>query len=265
MPELVPSIHNLGYDIPRAIQAALAIIGSIVGAYLCTMGVYLTSANTPGFAYYDVPFLAIVIGLQTVYASKLAMTGILQDNASYIRLLAVLIWLIIIGEAWLVVVTSIGKLSIEEDFRFAWSQIYNDNRWRLGWIESRFGCCGFKSAADMPSSDKCAKEPGRVNGCVGPLRRHVAHLDALALEWTLVTILIQAALVAVGWIVYRQARNGGVWLVEELENGELAAEEGPRGGANTPAVGVTFSPSTAGNDDSFVSTDEPQQQARTSG
>ncbi|KAJ2898316.1 hypothetical protein IWW38_001429, partial [Coemansia aciculifera] len=172
-------------------------------------------------------------------------------------------------EAWVVLATAIGKLQIEDGFQFARSRIYNDNRWRLTWVENRFGCCGFKSAKDMPSSKQCIADLGRVDGCLSPLRQHAAHLNALALVWTVVTILIQAFVITTGSMIYRQASNSEGWLVEELNGGDVEeeGEEDPVGRPNTPtAQFVTFAAGTVGNDNGASSgawqQDDPQQQSQ---
>ncbi|KAJ2882263.1 hypothetical protein H4R27_003555 [Coemansia aciculifera] len=251
MPVVVANIQGRSYDMPRVIQACLSLVGVIVGAYFTAMGVYLMSASMPKFSYLAVPFLSIVTGLLTVVASKAAMNGILLDNFSFMRSLSALVWIIVIAEAWIVLATAIGKPNIEDDFRFAWSRIYNDNRWQLTWIENRFGCCGFKSATDMPSSKQCKDETGRIDGCLQPLRQHVTHLDELALEWTLVTLLIQAVVLTAGFVIYSHANNGGGWLIDEIDEG-LGIE--PELGQTTPVVlapppTTPTEAATGGNDD----------------
>ncbi|KAJ2820542.1 hypothetical protein GGI24_004455, partial [Coemansia furcata] len=161
MPEIVPNVQGTSYDVPRIIQTSLAIVGALVGGYYSALGVYLISMGIPHFSNLSAPFLIIVTGLLTIVASKVAINGVLLDNASYMRMLSVMAWLIIIAEAWIVLAT-LGKPSTD-NFRLAWGHMHSDNRWQLVWFENRFGCCGFESAQDMPSSKQCA-ESGRVNG-----------------------------------------------------------------------------------------------------
>ncbi|KAJ2025393.1 hypothetical protein GGI06_000605 [Coemansia sp. S85] len=234
MPLVVASIQGIGYDMPRLIQACLSIVGIVVGGFYSALGVYLVSASTPKFSYLAAPLVIIVTGTLIVVACKTALNGILLDNASFMRTLVVLAWIIAIAEAWIILTTAVEKPTTEDDFRFAWSRIFNNNRWQLSWFESRFGCCGFKSAADMPSSKQCADNlpSGRANGCFKLLHQHVDHLNELALEWTLVTLLVQAVVYTLGYVIYTNANDGGVWLVDELDDG--LAE--PEFGQSTPAV-----------------------------
>ncbi|KAJ2490276.1 hypothetical protein IWW37_003308 [Coemansia sp. RSA 2050] len=247
MPLVVASVQSMGYDLSRLIQACLSIVGVVVGGFYSAMGVYLVSASTPKFSYLAAPFLVIVTGALIVVASKTALNGILLDNASFMRTLASLAWIIAIAEAWVVLVTAIERPTMEDDFRFAWSRIFNKNRWQLSWLESRFGCCGFKSAADMPSSKQCADalSSGRVNGCFKPLHQHVDHLNELALEWTLVMLLVQAVVYTLGYVIYTHSNDGGVWLVDELDEGLVGHEFGQ----STPAV-VAAPPTSPAEDTS---------------
>ncbi|KAJ2557329.1 hypothetical protein GGH95_005186, partial [Coemansia sp. RSA 1836] len=113
---------------------------------------------------------------------------------------------------------------------------------------------------------------GRHDGCLTPLRQHVAGLNVLVLEWTLVTVLVQAILIAVSLVVYSRTRNGDAWLVDEFDDEGLAVEEGLRAGQNTPAAAATaaFAPpdiAAAVDDDNIASTSggtaaQQQQQQR---
>ncbi|KAJ2017442.1 hypothetical protein IW146_007227 [Coemansia sp. RSA 922] len=246
MPEVVVNVHGRSYSMPRVVQACLTVVGVIVGAYFSAMGVYLMSASLPKFSYLAIPFLFIVTGILTVVASKAAMNGVLLDNNSFLRSLSALAWIVIVAEAWIVLATAIGKPKIEDDFRFAWSQIYNENRWQLTWIENRFGCCGFKSASDMPSSKRCADDTGRIDGCLGPLRQHVSHLDEMALVWTIVTLIIQVTVYSVGYIIYSLTNNGSTWLIEEVDEG-LDIE--PEPGQSTAPPPTTPAEMAGGSDD----------------
>ncbi|KAJ2009130.1 hypothetical protein GGI04_000690 [Coemansia thaxteri] len=147
------------------------------------------------------------------------------------RMLVPLACVIAVVEAWIAVVLAFGHSDIDTDFRVAWRRIYLDNSWRLRWMEDRLGCCGFESALDMPSSKACASDlvHGRTDGCLSPLRRHYAHYSEVAVEWTLVILLIQTVALVVGTAIYCRFSNGSTWILEDSDE-ELIAAEGNTGG-----------------------------------
>ncbi|KAJ2522780.1 hypothetical protein GGI11_001630 [Coemansia sp. RSA 2049] len=247
-----------------AVLALLSTVGALTGVGLCALGIYELSASlTPEFAYTYVFLCMVVLGLFIAYAFSIGTSGILySDEEIRFGMLVVVASSIILCELCLVLMVPMDPGSMDIDFEQTWKQKYGWNKGELQWIEHRYGCCGFRNATDMPSSDDCngTMQLNRADGgCLQYMRGAAQDQNRAAIRGCMVAVVIQVAVLAIGALVYaRDPVFSTTWIVEEEEEGQA---EGPPLAATTtsavPAAAVESASNVAaaGGDNASASRD----------
>ncbi|KAJ1818532.1 hypothetical protein LPJ75_001415 [Coemansia sp. RSA 2598] len=129
----------------------------------------------------------VVLGIMAIYAASVGTDGVLYGGQGHMQPLMLVVFLVLLGEAWVLLSASMEPLVVKNELHMMWKKTFYDNRRRLSWLESYYGCCGFKNSTDMPSSEKCSMLSGSLaqkpRGCMELMRQDVFHNNKLALEW----------------------------------------------------------------------------------
>ncbi|KAJ2362842.1 hypothetical protein IW150_006900, partial [Coemansia sp. RSA 2607] len=196
-------------------------LGALIGALLAATGIHmLSTVLTIGFKFQQIPVFMVVLGLMSIYASSVGTDGVLHGSPGHMTALLAIIAFILLGETALMFETSMDPTSVANDLYVLWRSQYTANRRSLSWYESHFGCCGFKSPADMPSSNNCmrvsfANEP--VLGCMHYMRESVFLQNKRVLRLVLAALVAQAVIVGVGYGLYNIAYGTDTtWIVEDF-------------------------------------------------
>ncbi|KAJ1726895.1 hypothetical protein LPJ72_006170, partial [Coemansia sp. Benny D160-2] len=201
---------------------------------LCALGIYELSVSwAPEFAYTYVFLCMVVLGLLIAYAFSIGTSGVLySEEEMRFGMLVVVASSIILCELCLVLMVPMDPGTMDMDFEQTWRQKYSWNRGELQWIEHRYGCCGFRNATDMPSSDDCngTMQLNRVGGgCLQYMRGAAQDQNRAAIRGCMVAVVVQVAVLAIGALVYaRDPMLSTTWIVEEEEEEEEEGQaEGP--------------------------------------
>ncbi|KAJ2874376.1 hypothetical protein FB639_004105, partial [Coemansia asiatica] len=204
---------------------------ALSGAALSTVGVYLLAKSVLDFAYYEIPCFMVVLGMLAVYAACVGTDGVLYGGQGHMQPLIMVIFLVFLGEAWVLLGSSMEPLVVENELHQMWKKTFYENRRRLSWLESYYGCCGFKNSKDMPSSEKCIFSRSLLaqefSGCMDPMRQDIFHHNKLALEWCLAAVVVHLVVVVFGYGLYKRVYEiDTTWIVEDTGDIEAAQEEG---------------------------------------
>ncbi|KAJ2230878.1 hypothetical protein IWW45_005637 [Coemansia sp. RSA 485] len=172
----------------------------------------------------------IALGIMVVYAAGVCTDGVLYGGQGHLQSLVVVLFFVFLGEAWVLLGSSMEPLVVENELHQMWKRTFYDNRRRLSWFESYYGCCGFKNATDMPSSERCilsrvSIQEAHVHGCLKLMSQDIFHHNKLALQWCLAAVVVQAAVVIFGYGIYKRVYEiDTTWIVENTDDAEAARE-----------------------------------------
>ncbi|KAJ2706413.1 hypothetical protein FB645_001558 [Coemansia sp. IMI 203386] len=172
----------------------------------------------------------IALGIMVVYAAGVCTDGVLYGGQGHLQSLIVVLFFVFLGEAWVLLGSSMEPLVVENQLHQMWKRTFYDNRRRLSWFESYYGCCGFKNATDMPSSERCilsrvSIQEAHVHGCLKLMSQDIFHHNKLALQWCLAAVVVQAAVIIFGYGIYKRVYEiDTTWIVENTDDVEAARE-----------------------------------------
>ncbi|KAJ2609027.1 hypothetical protein EV177_004671 [Coemansia sp. RSA 1804] len=232
------------FEAKDAVLALLSTVGALTGMGLCALGIYELSVSwAPEFAYTYVFLCMVVLGLLIAYAFSIGTSGILYSEEEVrFGMLVVVASSIILCELCLVLMVPMDPSIMYMDFEQTWRQNYGWNRGELQWVEHRYGCCGFRNATDMPSSDAYngTMQLNRVGGgCLQYMRGAAQDQNRAAIRGCMVAVVVQVAVLAIGALVYaRDPMLSTTWIVEEEEEEEEGQAEGPPLAATTTTSAI---------------------------